>query len=283
MLTGSGVAGSIAAPLINQSIAWAGGDWRGGWYCVFAAACVSLVLSLLFVKERPESIGQRPDGDSAEEHARAAQSAAKTAPRTWKLNDAVRTRAYWFISLAAVGETVPSSAALAHGVAHLRDLGHTPEVAASAISMFALASVGGKLSAGYLCDRFEPGRIWTLFILMLSAAVVVATLAESLPMMVSFSVLLGLGAGGALTCWHATVARHFGPGAFATILGSQMPFSNAFAALAPFLTGLAFDRLGSYELAFYLMAMLGAVLALLVFVMPSPESRPQIVDLAKAA
>lgn len=270
VLTGSGVAGSIAAPLINQAIVWNGGDWRGGWYCVFAAACVAFALSLLFVKERPEMLGQRPDGETAPEPGDARPAGPSTIDPGWSLGEAMRTRSYWLISLAAVGETVPSSAALAHGVAHLRDLGHSPEVAASAISLFALTSVGGKLSAGYLCDRFEPGRMWTLYILMLSGAVLLATLARSVPMMIAFAVVLGLGAGGALTCWHATVARHFGPAAFATILGSQMPFSNAFAALAPFLTGLAFDRFGSYESAFYMMATLGALLAILVFTLPTP-------------
>src|SRR5690606_19279523 len=62
VLAGSGVAGSIAAPLINQAIAWNGGDWRGGWYCVFAAACVSGALALWLVRDRPADMGQRPDG-----------------------------------------------------------------------------------------------------------------------------------------------------------------------------------------------------------------------------
>lgn len=269
VLTGSGVAGSIAAPLINQAIAWNGGDWRGGWYCVFAAACVSFSMTLLFVKDRPALIGQHPDGEEADESSDA--TASQPLPRAWTLREAMRTRAYWFIGLAAVGETVPSSAVLAHGVPHLRDLGHSPEVAASAISLFALSSVAGKLSAGYLCDRFDPRRMWTVFILVMSASVVVATLARTVPMMMAFAILLGIGAGGALTCWHATVARYFGPSSFATVLGSQMPFSNAFAALAPFLTGLAFDRLGTYESAFLFMAALGAVLAVVVLMAPAPE------------
>lgn len=279
VLTGSGVAGSIAAPLINQAITLNGGDWRGGWYCVVAAACVSFSLTLLFVKNRPESIGQRPNGASDEDAA--VIDVAQPVQRVWTLREAARTRAFWFIGLAAVGETVPSSAVLAHGVPHLRDLGHSPEVAASAISVFALSSVFGKLSAGYLCDRFDPRRMWTMFILLLSASVVVATLAQSVTMMLVFALLLGVGAGGALTCWHSTVASYFGPGSFATILGSQMPLSNAFAALAPFLTGLAFDRSGTYVSAFYFMAILGAVLAVVVLMAPSPESTAAAVTRAR--
>ena len=273
VLAGSGVAGSVAAPLINQAIEWNGGDWRGGWYCVFAAACVSGLLALWLVRDRPEDIGQTPDGRPVGEHADT--DAAATGAPAMTLRQAMGSRAYWLITVAAVGETVPSSAVLAHGVPHLRDLGHSPEVAAGAISMFALASVAGKLAAGWLCDRFEPRYMWTCFILVLSASVVLATLAHSLPMMIAFACTLGVGAGGALTCWHSTVAHYFGPRAFPTVLGSQMPFSNAFAAVSPFLTGLAFDRMGSYQTAFYLMAAMGAVLACLVLLAPSRQRHRQ--------
>lgn len=273
VLAGSGVAGSIAAPLINQAIAWNGGDWRGGWYCVFAAACVSLALSLLLVRDKPADMGQQPDGAAVSLDQ--GDAVVVDAPQ-WTLRQAMRTPAYWLISLAAVGETVPSSAVLAHGVPHLRDLGHAPEVAAGAIGMFALSSVFGKLGAGYLCDRFDPRYMWTLFILVLSLAVVVATMAQTFLLLVAFACLLGVGAGGALTCWHSTVARYFGPRSFPTVLGSQMPFSNAFAALSPFLAGLAFDRSGSYQTAFYAMAIMGAVLACLVLLAPSASKHNQM-------
>lgn len=271
VLAGSGVAGSIAAPLINQAIFWNGGDWRGGWYCVFAAACVSCCLALIFVRDRPRDIGQEPDGGAASNEVIGMPVTIRATDRVWTMSQAMRTPAYWLIGLAAVGETVPSSSVLAHGVPHLMDLGHKPEVAAGAISIFALSSVAGKLGAGYLCDRFDPRYMWAVFIMVLSAAVVVATLARDLKMLILFAMLLGVGAGGSLTCWHSTVAHYFGPCAFAKILGSQMPFTNAFAALGPFLTGVAYDRFGTYQSAFFVMAAMGAVLACLVLMAPSAE------------
>ena len=271
VLAGSGVAGSIAAPLINQAIAWNGGDWRGGWYCVCIAAFVSGCLALLFVRDRPQDVGQQPDGEMVAVEVIDAQATIRAPDRVWTMSQAMRTPAYWLIGLAAVGETVPSSSVLAHGVPHLIDLGHRPEVAAGAISIFALSSVAGKLGAGYLCDRFDSRYMWALFILVLSAAVVMANLARDLKMMAVFAILLGLGAGGSLTCWHSTVAHYFGPRAFAKILGSQMPFTNAFAALGPFLTGVAYDRFGTYQSAFFVMAVMGAVLACLVLIAPPAE------------
>lgn len=60
--TASGFAGFIAAPLMNKIITGAGGNWRLGWLVVAAVAVVSAVVALCFVKEKPQDLGQEPDG-----------------------------------------------------------------------------------------------------------------------------------------------------------------------------------------------------------------------------
>jgi cyanate permease len=86
-----------------------------------------------------------------------------------------------------------------------------------------------------------------------------------------FTGLLGFGAGAALVCWHATVANYYGPAAFASILGAQMPFSNAVSAAAPFLVGLVYDLRGSYTPAFYAVAAFAAVTAVLLLTAVPPR------------
>ena len=108
--------------------------------------------------------------------------------------------------------------------------------------------------------------------MMMGAAVVVATHAASDTGMYSFAALLGFGSGAALTCWHATVANYFGPAAFPSILGTQMPFSNMVAAASPFLVGLAYDAQGSYTTAFYIVATVSFIAAVLLLA-ASPPSR----------
>lgn len=184
----------------------------------------------------------------------------------------MRTPAFWLISLAAVGESAPGAAAIAHAVPHLRDFGHSAEAAAAALGLFAICSIVGKLSAGFLCDRIEPRYAWSMCIVMMGLAVLVATRANSAGAMYLFTGMLGFGSGAALTCWHATVANYFGPTAFASILGAQMPFSNAMAAAAPFLVGLVYDIQGSYTTAFYIVAALSLVTAVLLLAAAPPSA-----------
>jgi MFS family permease len=277
VLTGSGLGGSISAPLMTRVIAIADGNWRAAWYFVVAIALAAALIALLFVKNRPADFGQRPDGSAADvdmtksvEAAGLLTSSVYRTSERWTVRDAMRSPAFWLISLAVIGECASSNAALAHAVPHLRDLGHSADAAAAAMGVFSLCAIAGKLSIGLLCDRFEPRNAWSVCIIMMGAAILVATRANSAGAMFVFTGMLGFGSGAALTCWHATVANYFGPAAFASILGAQLPFSNAISAAAPFLVGLVYDIQGSYTPAFYAVAAFAAFAGLCLLTAAPP-------------
>jgi predicted MFS family arabinose efflux permease len=288
VLTGSGLGGSVSAPLMTRVIAMADGNWRAAWYCVVTVALLAGLVSLLFVRNRPSDRGQLPDGGAAVVKLRyggdTIAGSAFTVHRTrehWTVREAMRTPALWLISLAVIGETASTNAALAHAVPHLRDLGHSAAAAASAMGLFSVCAVAGKLCIGFLCDRLDPRNAWSASILMMGLAIMVATRADSTAAMFLFTGLLGFGSGAALTCWHATVANYFGPPSFASILGAQLPFSNVVSATAPFLVGVVYDVQGSYTPAFYAVAAFAAVSAvLLLYATPpfrsSDQARPSL-------
>lgn len=290
VLTGSGVGGLIFAPLLTRVIVVTNGNWRAAWYVVLAAALSVALTSLLFVRNRPADCGQQPDGEAVPlPHGSSGRTADSASPvyRTrdsWTVREAMRTPAFWLIGIAAVGESVPSTAAIAHAVPHLRDLGHSAQAAAAALGLFAVCTIVGKLSTGFLCDRIEPRYAWSVSIAIMGLAVLVATQAHSASTMYLFTGLLGFGSGGALTCWHATVANYFGPTAFASILGALMPFTNAVSATSPFLVGLSYDVQGSYSTAFYVISAITLISAvLLLAAAPPSRSRSQSVAIAHAA
>jgi len=281
VLTGSGLGGSISAPLMTRIIAMADGDWRAGWYFVLAAGLSAGLVALFFVRNRPSDCGQVPDGGGASaklsrasDHTAGATSSVYRTRERWSVREAVRTPALWLISLAAVGESASSTAALAHAVPHLRDLGHTAAAAAAAMGLFSISTIAGKLSIGLLCDRIEPRNAWSLCITMMGVAIWLATQAHGAPAMFLFTGMLGFGSGAALTCWHATVANYYGPGAFASILGAQMPFSNAVSAAAPFLVGLAYDAQGTYTPAFFVVAAFTVIAAIMLLGASAPSHQP---------
>ncbi len=289
VLVGAGLGGSISAPLLTSLIAAAHGNWRAGWYCLFAAGLTAALVSLLFLRNRPEELGQVADG-----HAKSVtEISGDAAPQRtgvyrtrdhWTVREAVRTPAFWLLTLASIGESVPGTAAVAHAVPHLRDLGHTAAAAGSAIGIFSACSIIGSLMIGLLCDRIDPRMAWAVCILTIGGGVLIGTRAGSDIAMYLFTGMIGFGSGAALTCWHATVGNYFGPASFASILGAQMPISTTLAAASPFLVGMFYDTHGSYAPAFVALGAFSVVTAiLLAFANPPAHSSADISRVNAAA
>ena len=62
-----GVGGLVAFsfPLITNFAMGEGGDWHRGFYLISVMAAIALVIALLFMKDKPEDVGQLPDGIAA--------------------------------------------------------------------------------------------------------------------------------------------------------------------------------------------------------------------------
>jgi MFS transporter, OFA family, oxalate/formate antiporter len=183
----------------------------------------------------------------------------------WTVREAMRTPVFWLLTLAAVGESAPGTAAVAHAIPHLRDLGHTALAAGTALGFFSVCSIVGSLIAGVLCDRVDPRTSWALCISMIGCGVLVATRAESELAMYVFTGMVGFGSGAALTGWQATIGNYFGPTSFASILCAQLPISNTIAAASPLLVGIVYDAYGTYAPAFIGLGALAFLTAVLLY------------------
>jgi MFS family permease len=96
-LAASGSAGFVGAPLVNKILAANGGNWRQAWEVVAGIAVVSAIIALLFVKERPEDLGQSVDGIAAEEQETTSVANVLVTQLPWTASQAYKTRAYWLI------------------------------------------------------------------------------------------------------------------------------------------------------------------------------------------
>lgn len=265
VLVGAGLGGSISAPLLTSVIAAAQGNWRTGWFCLFAVALGAALVSLVFVKNPPDDQLTGVSADIAPQRSRVYRTRDY-----WTVKEALHTPAFWLLTLASVGESVPGTAAVAHAVPHLRDLGHTAAAAGSAIGIFSACSIVGSLTVGFLCDRIDPRIAWAVCILTIGGGVFIGTRAASDLAMYLFTGMIGFGSGAALACWHATVANYFGPASFPSILGAQMPVSTTLAAASPFVVGMVYDMHGSYTPAFLVLGGFSVLTAILLYFASPP-------------
>src|SRR5439155_259838 len=102
-LSASGFAGFFVAPTINRILTGNGGNWRQAWAIVAAVSVLSAIVAFLFVRERPEDLGQMVDGGpDAAPSADSTSASARVTKFPWEPHQAYRTRAYWMILIGAI-------------------------------------------------------------------------------------------------------------------------------------------------------------------------------------
>ena len=283
-LTAGGLGGFIAAPAF-QALMSATGTWRYPWYVMAGAGLVGGVLGLIFARERPEQMGQYPDGVAPSAAGPSETTVSEQKParvfqtrHEWQVGAALRTPTFWLIVLAGCAFGVGLNIVTSQSVAYLGDVGIPATVAASALGLVAIISTVGRLVTGGLGDRIEPRYLLAVGLLGEIIGILVLMVARSPLLVYVFVVVFGLGYGIAYVCIPALIGNYFGRQAYPSLYGIRTPISTAVGALGPILAGLAFDMTGSYATAFIgfaIFAGLGLVAAIMARP-PQPATAPAL-------
>ena len=154
------------------------------------------------------------------------------------------------------------------------DAGFDVPTAAWVMAVYTAVAMVAQIVGGYVGDRIPKRIALCIFSTVQAAGVLVLTYATTLPLLVLFACLFGLGFGGRNPLTIAIRGEYFGQAAFGKILGlSTVPMNILMLVAAPF-AGWIRDTQGSYELAFLSLAgcsLLGGVCFLLA---RKPELEP---------
>ena len=276
MYTGVGTGGFIAAPLLNRAIAAAGGNWRVGWWVVAALAVGSTSVAALFVRNHPSDLGQLPDGgyEPAVTRADSGFSSRKVYKTTeeWSFAEALRTPAFWWLTISAVGISVGYVTFMAHGVVHLEGLGHSPSAAAMSMSVMAISLLVGKLAGG-LGDVVEPRYIWALAMVSFALGLILVVKTTGVGVY-PVAALMGIGWGAALVCIMTMPINYFGRKAYPSIIALMLAVQITIGAAAPIVAGYIYDVHKTYAVAFYSAAALCLVGCVVLLKATPPIRKP---------
>jgi MFS family permease len=235
--------GAIVLPQLSRVLIDQYG-WRGT-YVILAIMTVAIAFPAvaLWIRE------PRPGEGERREHASGSELTAREAAGTgrfWVLGVV-----FFLVALAINGMT-------AHVVPLLTDHGLSAAAATATLGTFGLATLSGRLLAGFLVDRIFAPYIATVFFL---APVVgfglLSTASGGLP--VVGVVLMGLGLGTEIDLIAFLISRYFGHRCFGEIYGYFFMIFGLGTAIGPFLGGLIYQLAGSYDTA-----LIGAGAALVI-------------------
>jgi MFS family permease len=269
ILYSSGAIGGYVATKHVLPAVIANSSWRTAWWVIVGLSSVACVLSLVFVKERPEDIGQLADGGMATDTGAATPRAkpAFISDTPWEFRDVARMPSYWLIVAALLGGSSAFTFFLGHGIAMLKDLGHSPAVGYGALATMTWTGLIAKALIIAFGNRFDPRYLWVFFMLLFGASMMIIVHANTQLEVDLLATCLGMGFGGGVVCLMTVIGNYYGMKAFALLSGIAIAINTTTSAILPYIAGYLFDKGVPYSGTCYFIAVwsfLGAAMLLLV-------------------
>lgn len=266
-MCGLSVGGVVIVPLTTVLILSFG--WRTAAFgLAFLVWAVCIPLAALVIRRRPADLGLLPDGVVKPTTPSISQSMTETETGpVWTPKLARRTLAFWAVAVAYLLVYLAQTGVLIHQIRFLT-YGNEAQgaisagAAAFAVSITALASIGGRVALGAVIDRLN--RRWVaVAVMLLQATATLGLLFARGNIVVAYAAVLGFGLGtGCVVMLHSLmISDLFGIRAFGAIYGATLLITMVGTAGGPWLASILFDWSGSYTIAFLLFGALDLIAA----------------------
>src|SRR5256885_1294884 len=245
--------GGISVPAVAWSLSTYG--WR---ITALASGVIAIVVGLpiaLVMKRRPED--HRTTVDRLPAAATAGAPVAPDPRRDFTVAEALRTSAFWLLSLGHGFALFVVHAVSVHSITHMKEgLGYTLEQASFVYTLLTLSQIGGVCIGWLIGDRYDKRLIAAACMLTHMIGLLLLTYALNAAMVVAFAVLHGAAWGLRGPFMQALRADYFGRSAIGMILGLSFLIIMIGQIGGPMIAGLCADLTGNYRLGFTLLALL---------------------------
>ena len=263
-LVGTSLGGMLLSPFNVWLIERVG--WRQAFMFEAAFPIVLLTVIALVVRNTPKDVGGTALGVAEQDRDLRSEGLS--------FEEAIRTRTFWAIGLSGMMIYYSILSLYSHLFLHMRDLGFEPQMAGFSLALLSLLGLTGKLVNGALADRIDRHKVFLgCLVIMLIGVAGLATLRKDwvLPAIA----IIGLGWGGLFTLYNMLAVNNFGLKSAGKIGGVISMMESMGGGLGIFLTGVLFDRYGSYRVAFTVILAL-VVVGLLLGTQVKSEVRERV-------
>lgn len=277
---------AVSGVILPLLLAWAigGSDpnvserfgWRNSALFIGIVCLASAIPITLLMKNRPSDLGLRPDGDPAFPDAVSQVDSNPTQFRRedygYTLQEAIRTKAFWFMSLAQAATNIVLGTIFVHLGLLMDDRGFSLQSISIVWAVYTTVSAISILVGGYLGDRFSMRLVVFVLTTLLTMSILVLMLAQNMAMFFIFAVLFGAGTG-RIPVLTAMRGVYFGSKAFAAITGISMVPANILLVVAPIYAGSVRDAYGTYDVPFLTIAAVSFLGSFLFLFLGEPTKR----------
>src|SRR5688572_14559831 len=253
--------GGIAVPLVAWSLQTHG--WRPtAFYSGVLAILIGFPLAMV-MRNKPEDYGLKVDGmekTPAADLERTIGGTPRPATRDFTAREALRTRAFWLLSLGHGFALFTVHTVLVHAITHLKEgLGYSIAAAALVMALVTGFQIVGVGVGWWIGDRFDKRLISAACMLAHAVGLLLLTYALHMWMLVAFAILHGTAWGLRGPFMQAIRADYFGRAAIGMILGLSYMIIIIGQMGGPMIAGVMADSSGDYRSGFTLLAVLAGL------------------------
>ena len=259
-------------------------EWRTAMF-ILALATWGTVLPLsLVVRHKPEQYGYVPDGEKRTPVPpdKSPSSNEGVIEDTTKMGQAKGT--FWLIATASMCYMLAVSAVVTHVMPFLTSVGISRSVSSLIASATPIVSIGGRLGFGWLSDIVDKRKTAALGLALMAIGLLFfGSLTHGwLWMLVPFIIIFGIGWGGSVTMRATLLREYFGRTRFGTVYGFVIGIAMLGNIAGPPLAGWIFDKWGTYQWAWFVLAFACLIGLFIVLSIPSVHKKSNIGKLSTA-
>jgi MFS family permease len=267
-----GLGGMFLGPGIMKLIEVLG--WRATFLVMsFMVLLFAIVLPAILIKNKPQDLGQVPDGPAGsiipDKSPAARRKVGYKTAVDFTAKEAMRTRTLWLLIAYYCLNMLAMGALMTHQIAYLFDIGINATVAAFALSVMTGVMTFSQFGVGFLGMRFSMHSIAVSSEVIKIVGVGILLYTKSLPLVFVYMVVLGLGFGAVMIALMNMFPDYFGMSNYPKIMGFVRVFWAFIGAAGAPLAGYIRDTTGSYQPAFQaVIIIIAAGLICLIFAKP---------------
>ena len=290
----TGIYRPISGALIIQAFALITllADWRTAFRILGFFSLFLAIPMFIIMRRRPEDIGLLPDGarPSSATGPTGAAATARGRPQetrgttpaevSWTSREAMRSKAFWMVSMVAFLNVTGSSGLGFSLVPYLHEFaGLTTPQAAGVLSVSTFLALS-SLVWGQVAGRLTPR--WCIVGAMGVSALATLGLLEvnSLLVAYAFGIFWGLFHSALEVLLYMVLADYFGRNSYGAIAGAMRPFEAGGLGLGQIVGPVVYDLTGSYTILILFSAAVQGMAMILMLLARRPERRPLAAEAA---
>ena len=241
--------------------------WRHtSWVLGICFGAIIIICALFVIRDTPESMGLRPDGDEAP------VLAEDTAPMevSWDVKSALKTPQFLRLFIAYSIYNIGLNGLVFHVVAWGTDLGSPAATAGIFATAFAVSMVIGTIAGGWLGDRYGKLRVMPIGLALGTAAMLYGWLGvDSQAGLIALAIGVGIGTGLQVSLYVPLLGDFFGRARVGSLWGILCFGYGFVGGCGPLLWAMLRDSTGHYNSAALVSAVCYAIgTVVLLFVRP---------------